>query len=220
MIHDILLYCTLHMQGLWSFSFLGCSSWLLLCRLHVWWGMWGPTRGFFQRRRIMSHSAAGTSNVTWYKTRGLDISSEMWSLLYCTVQLKMKRSSQSKVYEKDVWGIQVDSLSETRYTVSVFDIKRLNPSLSRLDLIWFELLVRPASGERGLWVQCMVTADPKFSFIYTWTYIYRSWYSTQPSGFVSYFVLSIDQTYTTSEKGVCGVRALEVPELQTMEVEN
>lgn len=139
MIHDILLYCTLHMQGLWSFSFLGCSSWLLLCRLHVWWGMWRPTRGFFQRRRIMSHSAAGTSNVTWYRTRGLDISSEMWSLRYCTVQLKMKRSSQSKVYEKDVWDIQVDGLSETRYTVSVFDVKRLNPSLSWFDLIWFDL---------------------------------------------------------------------------------
>lgn len=28
-----------------------------------------------------------------------------------------------------------------------------------------------------------------------------------------------DQTYTTSEKGLCGVRALEVPELQTIEVE-
>ena len=156
MIHDILLYLTYARTLVLFFPWPA-----FLVTIMQTTRLMGHMR---TNKRILSKATYHVPFSCRYKQRNVIqdarlrhfIRDVVFTVHYYTVKLKMKRSSQSKVYEKDVWDIQVDSLSETRYTVSVFDVKRLNPSLSRLDLIWFELLVRPASGETGLWVQCMV----------------------------------------------------------------
>jgi hypothetical protein len=190
MLWFITFYCTLHMQGLWSFSFLGCSSWLLLCRLQVWWSMWGPTIGFL--KGDVSNSIQLPVQYG-YRQRNVIQDARLRHFIRDVVFTVLHswrwndRANQKftkKTFEISKWIV----LSETRYTVSVFDVKRLNSSLSRFELP-IRLQVRGVF-EFNAWL-LRIPNSP--SYIHGWTYI--SWYSTQPSCFVSYFVLSIDQTY-------------------------